>query len=227
MEIIVMFFKTPKKLRERGEKLMDELAKEMQKASAKFVEIIILWESTQCKGEPYPEKRINEVETEIIQHERTCDDIKNELITQIFSKGAFLPILTSDYYKLVRAVDHVVNRTEVAMRRLAARKEFPERIPHEFPLLANLLREVTDSLQDALKFLKEDLKKAKENADRIEEIREDARELDFIMFGRFITPDYSAKDAFFFEKVSVSIIGIIRQAEIASDFIRTMAVKYI
>ncbi|MHA1451141.1 MAG: hypothetical protein ACTSP4_17205 [Candidatus Hodarchaeales archaeon] len=209
-----MFFKTNKKLRKRGEKLQDQLAKEMQVASAKLCEAIRLWAN--YNNESGVREKLNEFSQDIIKTERECDRIKDELITQIFSKGAYLVVL----------VDSIVNRIEVSMRRLVARKDYPNRIPHEMPLLADKLQTCTDFLQDALKFIKIDLNKAANMASKIEKEREAARELDFHVFGRLVSDDYSAKDAWWHEKISVSIIGVIEKVEEAGDYIRTMTVKY-
>ena len=219
-----MLFKRDKKLWKRGEELFDQLAKELQIASAKLAKAVITW----CNYEQDPEARqkIIQLQDEIIEAERRCDDIKEELINSIFSKGAYLPQATEDRHRLVRYMDTIVNRTEVVIRRLCSKQDFPSRIPHEMPILAEKVHRCTDYLQDALKYLDKDYDKARNFASKVDVMREEARDLDFHIFGRIHSPDYTPKDAAYLYTISVSLIKVSEAAEQTSDYIQTMTVKY-
>ena len=219
-----MLFKRDKKLWARGEELFDQLAKELQVASAKLAKAVITW----CNYEQDPEARqkITQLQDEIIEAERRCDDIKEELIDSIFSKGAYLPQATEDRHRLVRYMDTIVNRTEVVIRRLCSKQDFPSRIPHEMPILAEKVQRCTDYLQDALKYLDKDYDKARNFASKVDAMREEARDLDFHIFGRIHSPDYPPKDAAYLYTISVSLVKVSEAAEQTSDYIQTMTVKY-
>lgn len=219
-----MLFKRDKKLWKRGEELFDQLAKELQIASAKLANAVIIW----CNHENDLEARskIIHLKDEIINAERRCDDIKEELIDSIFSKGAYLPQATEDRYQLVRYMDNIVNKAEVVIRRLVAKEDFPERIPHEMPILAEKVHQCTDYIQDALKYLDRDFDKSRKYAGKVETAREEARDLDFHIFGRINSPDYDAKDAAYLYKISVSLIVVAEASEQTADYIRAMTVKY-
>jgi predicted phosphate transport protein (TIGR00153 family) len=217
-------FKRDKKLWKRGEELYEQLAKELQITSAKLANAIVIWANHD--KDPDARSKILHLKDEIVKAERRCDDIKEELINSIFAKGAYLPQATEDRHRLVRYMDNIVNKTEVVIRRLCAREDFPARIPHEMPLLAEKVHQCTDYLQDALKYLDSDYEKARKYAVKVDNAREEARDLDFHIFGRINSPDYDAKDAYYCYKISVSLVVVAEAAEQTSDYIQTMTVKY-
>ena len=219
-----MLFRRDKKLMKRGEELFDQLAKELQVCSAKLASAIKIW--SDHENHPDAREKISQLKDEIIDAERRCDDIKQELIDRIFSKGAYLPQATEDRHRLVRRMDRIVNRTEVVIRRLVAKQDFPKRIPHEMPLLAEKVHRCTDYLQDALKYIDKDYDKARNYASKVDIMREEARDLDFHIFGRIHSPDYSPKDAAYLYTISVSMIKVAEAAESTADYISIMAVKY-
>ncbi|UCE12634.1 MAG: DUF47 family protein [Candidatus Heimdallarchaeota archaeon] len=208
----------------RGEELFDQLAKELQVASAKLADAIQTW--TNHENDTEARNKILQLKDEIIKAERRCDEIKEELINSIFSKGAYLPQATEDRHRLVHYMDKIVNRTEVVIRRLVAKQDFPKRIPHEMPILADKVHRCTDYLQDALKFLDKDMDKARNYATKVDAMREEARDLDFHIFGRIHSPDYTPKDAAYLYTISVSMIKVAEAAEQTADYIQTMTVKY-
>ncbi|MHA1214444.1 MAG: DUF47 domain-containing protein [Candidatus Hodarchaeales archaeon] len=219
-----MFFKRDKKLQKKGEELFTQLAKKLQISSARLAEGIKIWAN--YKDYPDARDKVLQVKNEIIEAERECDAIKEELVSNIFAKGAYLPQATEDRYRLVELMDNIVNRTEVVIRRLIAKKDFPKRIPHEMPILAEKVHQCTDYLQDALKFLDRDFEKAGEFARKVESVREEARDLDFHIFGRIHSPDYNAKDAAYLYTISVSLIKVAEASERTGEYIQTMTIKY-
>lgn len=208
----------------RGEELFNQLAKELQVASAKLAGAIKMW--TEHESIPEARSKILILKDEIIEAERRRDDIKEELVNSIFSKGAYLPQATEDRHRLVYRMDTIVNRTEVVIRRLVAKVDFPTRIPHEMAILIDKVHRCTDYLQDALKFLDKDMDKARNYATKVDVMREEARDLDFHIFGRVHSPDYTPEDAAYLYTISVSMIKVAEAAEQTADYIQTMTVKY-
>lgn len=219
-----MLFRRDKKLWKRGEELFAQLAKELQIASAKLADAVVIWANHE--QDPEARSKILHLKDDIVKAERRCDDIKEELVSDIFTKGAYLPQATEDRHRLVRYMDIIVNKTEVVIRRLVAREDFPARIPHEMPILAEKVHQCTDFLQDALKYIDSDTQKALKYAAKVDAAREEARDLDFHIFGRINSPDYDAKDAYYCYKISVSLVVVAEAAEQLSDYIQVMTVKY-
>lgn len=195
----------------------------MQLASEKLVLAIRLWINYNTEKDVW--ERLDIFVTEVIEIEESCDSIKEELIDFIFDRSTVLPTMTSDYYRLVNLIDQVVNRVEATLRKLAARKDFPQRIPREIPEIADRQYRCTSHLNEALRFLKEDRTQIMNVIDQIDVEREAARELDFHIFGRLVSPDYNSKDAFFCQAISASLFSIIEATENASNFIRAISAK--
>jgi len=123
-------------------------------------------------------------------------------------------------------MDNIVNRTEVVIRRLCAKADFPNRIPHEMPILADKVYQCTDFLQDALKNIDIDFETAGQFARKVELIREEARDLDFHIFGRIHSPDYEAKDVAYLYTIFVSLIKVAEASEQTAEYIQAMTIKY-
>ncbi|MHA2293967.1 MAG: DUF47 family protein [Candidatus Hodarchaeales archaeon] len=206
-----------------GEELVDQFSKEIQIASSKLSQAITLW--TKHITETDVLDRLYTLEKDVIDAERKCDSIKEKFIDLIFKKGTVLPAMTSEYYQLIVLLDSVVNEIENSIRKLTARKDFPQRIPHELPEIANRQSNCTKYLFEALHNLKEDRKQVSTAIDKIDEEREAARELDFHIFGRLVSADYTPKDAFFCHAISASITSIIEATKAASSFIRALSAQ--
>ncbi|UCE13515.1 MAG: DUF47 family protein [Candidatus Heimdallarchaeota archaeon] len=210
-------------LGDTGGGLMQQLSTKMQLASEKLAQAIKLWLNHDTEKDVWA--RLDVLVADVIEIEESCDSIKEELIDFIFDRSTVLPAMTSDYYRLVNLFDQVVNRTEATIRKLAARKDFPQRIPHEIPEIADRQYHCTCHLHESLQFLKEDRTQIRKVIDHIDAEREAARELDFHIFGRLVSPDYNSKDAFFCQAISASLISVIEATENASNFIRALSAK--
>lgn len=227
-----MLFRNQRKIQKQASDMLKTLAKKMQVSSAQLASAVKEFAAAEDEGKTFPESYIKEMEESIITAERECDELKGQLIDKI---AGIMPKAGEDYFVLLTKVDDIVNKVETAMRRLASRIEqrskippdklILQRIPHELPELADHVHSTTDYLQDALKVLDDDFKGALEAVEKVEKAREIARSLDFKIFGRLQSDDYSAKDAFFIEKISVSLVAVAVSAEGVANYIRMMLLK--
>ncbi|UCE11458.1 MAG: DUF47 family protein [Candidatus Thorarchaeota archaeon] len=207
-----------KKLQKRADELLLKLSKDFQAASAKLHAAAKAW----SKGDV---KVLEEIVGEIIEIEREADCLKDELVNSIFSKHAYLPQQTQDRHELVMHMDAVIDAAEEAIRLMAiGKKRKPPKLLVE---IAEKCWYCTDMLQDAIKLIFIDFDAAVELSHKIEKVREEARSLKFKLHDRlFNDPKCDPIDSSYYHHLSRRIIDVAIQAEITSDFIRALAVKY-
>ncbi|MHA1960357.1 MAG: DUF47 family protein [Candidatus Thorarchaeota archaeon] len=207
-----------KKLQKKADELLLKLSKAFQSASAKLHAAAKAW----SKGDI---ETLEEIVKEIIEIERESDDLKDELVDNIFSKHAYLPQQTQERHELVMHMDTVIDAAEEAIRLMAiGKKRKPPKLLVE---IAEKCWYCTDMLQDAIKFIFTDFDAAVELSHKIEKVREKARSLKFKLHDRlFNDPECSAIDSNYFHNLSRRIIDVAIRAEVTSDFIRALAVKY-
>ncbi len=207
-----------KKLQKQADEMLLKLSKALQSASAKLHQSAIAW----AKGD---HDTLEEIAEEIIELERESDKLKDDLITQIFSKHAYLPQQTEERYSLVNHLDSIIDAAEEAVRLMEIGKH--KRPPKAIAKMAKKCWECTDLLQDVVKFLFTDFEAAIEMAKKVEKVREEARDLKFELHKRlFNDPECSPVDVAYFHSISRRIIEVAIQAEITADFIRVLAVRY-
>ena len=207
-----------KKLQKQADECLIQLSKNLQSASAKLHVAAELWEEREFE-------KLEELKDEIIELERKSDKIKNKLVDNIYSKGAYLPQQTEERFNLVMCMDAVLDAAEEAVRILAL--SHPEKPPKEIHELAEKCWICTDVLQDAIKYLFKDFEKAFELSRKVDSIREEARDIKFKIFDKLFNEyDYTAKEILQFRFISERIALVAIKAEIVGDFIRTLAVRY-
>jgi predicted phosphate transport protein (TIGR00153 family) len=207
-----------KKLQKQADECLLQLSKNLQSASAKLHVAAELWEDRDFE-------KLEELKDEIIELERKSDKIKDKLVDNIYSKRAYLPQQTEERFQLVMHMDAVLDAAEEAVRILAL--SHPERPPEEIDELTEKCWNCTDYLQDAIKYLFKDFEKAAELSRKVDETREEARDIKFRLFDKLFNEyDYKAKEILQFRIISERISQVAIKAEIAGDFIRTLAVRY-
>jgi predicted phosphate transport protein (TIGR00153 family) len=207
-----------KKLQKKAEECLLQLSKNLQSASAKLHVAAELWEERDFE-------KVEELKDEIIELERESDKIKDKLVDNIYSKGAYLPQQTEERFNLVMHMDAVLDAAEEAVRILAL--SHPERPPEEVEELAEKCWICTDTLQDAIKYLFKDFEKAFDLSRKVDKVREEARDIKFKFFDKLFNEyDYTAKEILQFRIISERMSWVAIKAEITGDFIRALAVRY-
>ncbi|TXT53859.1 MAG: hypothetical protein BAJATHORv1_110051 [Candidatus Thorarchaeota archaeon] len=207
-----------KELRKQADDLMLKISKALQAASAK------LHQSAQAWFEGDLDLLLAR-EEEIITIERSADEMKDELVESIFSQHAYLPQQTQERHKLVEMMDDIVDAAEEAVRMMAiGRKSKP---PEELVQITEKCWNSTDLLQDAVKFLFKDFSKSVEFCHRVEDVREEARDIQFDLMGQLLTEkEYPPSELLLFHGMSHRILLVAERTEATADYIRALATKY-
>jgi predicted phosphate transport protein (TIGR00153 family) len=207
-----------KDLQKQADELLLRLGKALQSASAKLHVCADDWADGKTK-------HLDDLESEIIKLEREADEVKDELFEKIFSKRAYLPQQTQERHELVVRMDSVIDAAEEAVRMMLIGRKYKP--PPEIHKIAEKGWKCTDLLQDAVKYLFKDFKKAAEYTLKLDKIREEARDLQFTLLERlFNEDDFTPKEVSLFRAISERILRVPIRAEETGDFIRTLAVKY-
>ncbi|MFX0106912.1 MAG: DUF47 domain-containing protein [Candidatus Hodarchaeota archaeon] len=207
-----------KNLQKQADELLLQLSKALQSASAKLHVCADDWVDGKMKN-------LDDLESEIITLEREADKIKDNLFGKIFSKRAYLPQQTQERHELVVHMDSVIDAAEEAVRMmLVGRKYKPPKEIHE---IAKKGWVCTDYLQDAVKYLFTDFKKAIEYTLKVDKVREEARDIQFKLLEKlFNEAEFSPKEVSLYRAISDRILRVAIESEETGDFIRTLAVKY-
>jgi len=207
-----------KDLQEKADDLIVRMSKGMQSASAKLCVATKAW----VEGEGH---KLKELQDEVIHIEREMDLVKDDLVENVLSKGAFLPQATIERHTLAIALDKVMDAAEDAIRVIANGEHIKP--PEEVRELGRKVWMCTDLLQDSVKYLFKDFEKAVETTRSLDTIREEARDVLFELLGKlYKNPDYRANELLLFQTASERVVLVAQKAEDASDYIRELAVKY-
>ena len=151
--------------------------------------------------------------------------MKDELFEKIFSKRAYLPQQTQERHELVNRMDSVIDAAEEAVRMMLIGRNYKP--PEEINKITEKGWQCTDLLQDAVKYLFTDFKKAIEYTLKVDKVREEARDIKFALLERlFNEKEFSPKEVSLFRAISERILRVAIRAEETGDFIRTLAMKY-
>ncbi len=207
-----------KKLQERADKLLIEITKGIQSASAKLRVAAERW------VDGYYDI-IFEIREEIIEIERNIDQVKEDLVENILTKHAYLPQHTQERHLLVNNLDEIIDACEDAIRVIALGKGMHP--PKEIAKIAEKCWICTDLLQDAVKYLFKDFKKSVKKTRELDKVREEARDIQFELLGKlFRKDDYKPNEIVMYKTISERILQVAIRAELTADFIRELAVKY-
>lgn len=207
-----------KDLQKRADDLLIQLSKGVQSASAKLCVAAREWKAGNLSV-------VREIEEEIIELERKMDEIGEDIVENILTKSAFLPQAALERHTLVKALDDVVDAAENAIRVMAMGKAMKP--PNEIREIGKKVWICTDLLQDAIKYLYTDFKSAIEMSRKLDNEREETRNIQFALLGKLLSsPDYRPNEIIFFKSLSERMVDVAQKAEDASDYIRELAVKY-
>lgn len=218
MSFSKIFGSGDKKLQKRAEELLLTLGKNLQSASAKLHAATKAW----SEGD---DDTLEEIVEEIIEIERDSDRIKEELIDEIIAKHAYLPQQSEERHNLIILMDSIIDAAEEAIRLMEiGKKKKPPKLLLE---IAEKCWECTDFLQDAIKYLFSDFEKSIKLGRKIENVREEARDIKFKLHKRLFTDSKCEPvDVHYFHSLSRRIIMVAIQAEVTADYIRSLAIKY-
>jgi predicted phosphate transport protein (TIGR00153 family) len=207
-----------KKLQERANKILLDLSKGLQSASAKLCVAATEWREGNIKV-------LEEIREEIITLEREMDNKKEELIEQILCHRAFLPQQSEERHHLATLLDSIIDTAEHAVRVMYTGRRFKP--PKILEKLAKKVWTCTDNLQDAVKYLYSNFSKSVEVTREVDKLREDARDYEFELLEEVFNNDkYSAAEIQLFVEAAHWITKVAVQAEVTGDYLRELAVRY-
>lgn len=207
-----------KDLQKKADELLLELSKGLQSASAKLCVATDDWEDGNVNV-------LKELEHEIIKLERDMDAIKEELVENVLTKSAFMPQASLERHTLAKDLDKVIDAAEDAIRIIIMGHKMKP--PKEIRKIGKKIWKCTDLLQDAVKYLYDDFKKAIELTRELDMKREEARDVQFELLGKlYSNPDFHPNEIVFFQTVSERMVLVAQRSEDAGDYIRELAVKY-
>ncbi|MHA2233413.1 MAG: DUF47 domain-containing protein [Candidatus Hodarchaeales archaeon] len=211
---------TNKKLQKRGREIFDKLVKQMQVNSAMLKDLIAAW----AQGD---QAQVDKLTKQIIEGERESDIFKDELIESVLAKRAFLPYTTEDRYTLINMIDNIVGATEDAARLIIVQIIPSKEIPSTLPSMAEKTWICTDKLQDSIKYLYKDFRKAAKLGQEVEDIREEARDLYYESLEAILgEAGRSPLVAIYLQNVAVAILEVALRAEVTADFVQKLAVVH-
>ena len=214
-EFLVLEIRSSKK---RADEILLKMSKSLQSASAKLCVSAREW----VKGDY---KILKTLEMEIIEIERETDLLKEDLIENILTQHAYMPQASEERHTLVNFMDNIIDAAENAVRVINLGEGIKP--PPEIAELAKKCWKCTDLLQDAVKYLFKDFKKCIEMTRQLDVVREQARDVQFELLGKlFQKSNFSANDLLLFHLASEQILNVALKAELTSDYIRELAVKY-
>ncbi len=207
-----------KDLQKKADELLIQLSKGLQSASAKLCVATEVWEEGKTEV-------LDELQEEIIELEREMDGIKEDLVENILTKSAFMPQQSLERHTLVKSLDKVIDATENAIRVMVMGSKMKP--PSEIRNIGKKVWKCTDLLQDAIKYLFKDFKKSVEATRKLDRVREEARDIQFVLLGKlYNNSDFRPNEIVLFQTVSERMVIVAQKAEDAGDYIRELAVKY-
>jgi len=207
-----------KELQEKADEIILDLSKALQSASAKLCVASKSWGYGDIET-------MLEIRHEIIVIERDCDQMRDRLVENIFSKRAYLPQQTQERHTLTNLMDSIVDAAEEAIRIMTICTDIKP--PSEIREIAEKCWKCTDILQDAIKSLFEDFEKSVEYSHEVSKVREKARDIKFEFLGHLLSEmERDPTDLQYLRLVAGAVLEVAITAEECADFIRALAVKY-
>lgn len=164
---------------------------------------------------------------EVISFEKNADTIRREMEKTLY-EGVLIPFGREDKHELMETIDDIADRSELVVRLLKSEKiESPQKLRRTIKSLADLIEECTEKLAHSVRLLKSDLNKAVEAARKVELMRENVRECEFLLIERLFSESKNNTFNMLLVKEIISLMGqVADKAEEASDRVIALAVKY-
>lgn len=208
-----------KKLRVKGEELIAKHGKLVQKAGAKFHDLIVALEKKDYDT-------VNKCADEIDQLETDADKMKDELTESIFAKGAYLPHDTELRHNLISLTDGVINQLDLTAEMIILKTDLQSDIPDGFLEMAEKSHECTDLLQDALKFLFTDYEEARKVVHQLEIARSATKDNYYKILKMLFSSATMTGESLFYYEAAYSLLDSVIKAERVGDYIKALTFKF-
>ena len=204
-----------KKGQKKGTELFLNLVELTEEAFEKFEEAVKVW-----RNEDY--ERGYELRDEIIKMEREADEIKDVFFETIFIKKSYLPQITEERYNMMLNADQVMDRIERAVRILCLKKIDQSYFPPEFDQILDKTDKVMELFVKANEYFFENYEKAAKAARKLEAVRDEVRDLYFIIQGKCVNDELPRGT----ERVLNVTTRISITAEEGIDYLKVLMAKH-
>ena len=204
-----------KKGQKKGTELFLNLVELTEEAFEKFEEAVKVW-----RNEDY--ERGYELRDEIIKMEREADEIKDVFFETIFIKKSYLPQITEERYNMMLNADQVMDRIERAVRVLCLKKIDSSYFPPEFDQILDKTDKVMELFVKANEYFFENYEKAAKAARKLEAVRDEVRDLYFIIQGKCVNDELPRGT----ERVLNVTTRISITAEEGIDYLKVLMAKH-
>ena len=204
-----------KKGQKKGTELFLNLVELTEEAFEKFEEAVKVW-----RNEDY--ERGYELRDEIIKMEREADEIKDVFFETIFIKKSYLPQITEERYNMMLNADQVMDRIERAVRILCLKKIDSSYFPPEFDQILDKTDKVMELFVKANEYFFENYEKAAKAARKLEAVRDEVRDLYFIIQGKCVNDELPRGT----ERVLNVTTRISITAEEGIDYLKVLMAKH-
>ncbi len=204
-----------KKGQKKGTELFLTLVELTEEAFEKFEEAVKVW-----RNEDY--ERGYELRDEIIKMEREADEIKDVFFETIFIRKSYLPQITEERYNMMLNADQVMDRIERAVRVLCLKKIDHSYFPPEFDQILDKTDKVMELFVKANEYFFENYEKAAKAARKLEVVRDEVRDLYFIIQGKCVNDELPRGT----ERVLNVTTRISITAEEGIDYLKVLMAKH-
>jgi predicted phosphate transport protein (TIGR00153 family) len=201
--------------KKKGTKLFLKLVKSIEVAYSIYVEAIEAWRKGKYdKG--------YELCQSIIKLEREADTVKDVFFERIFRKKAYLPQITEERHHLMINADHLLDNIERATRVLCLKKLDESYFPPEFDEILIKTKKVIKLYVEAHEEFFDDFEEASKKARKLEKVRDEVRDLYYIILGKVLNDEYQRGTA----RLLNATTRISIQAEESIDYLKVLIAKH-
>ena len=204
-----------KDIHKKGTKLFLKLVKSIEKAYDLYLKAVKAYrEGDYDKGDS--------IRDEIIRLEREADTVKDVFFESIFRKKAYLPQITEERHKMMQNADHMLDNIERAARVLCLKRIDESYFPPEFDKILKKTEDVVELYVEAHEEFFDDYEKAAKKARKLENIRDEVRDLYYKILGKVLNDEYPRGT----RRLLNATTRISIQAEEAIDYLKVLIAKH-
>lgn len=169
---------------------------------------------------------IKEQVEKIKRKEMAADKIIDKISRGLYS-GRFLPFSSEDWFELIHQIDKQADLSERIGRLMTIKKiRIPKNIRMEVMLLSEKVMHISKAVNKSVSLLSVDLDDAKESVKNIAGMRENVREMEYVIFNMVFSSKMKANDVILLKEIIYYLAQIANVGETIGNRIKAMAVKY-
>ncbi|MFX1507192.1 MAG: DUF47 family protein [Promethearchaeota archaeon] len=204
-----------KDIHKKGTELFIKLVESIEEAYDKFEKALKAW-----RGGDF--ERGFALRDEIIKLERDADQVKDIFFETIFRKKTYLPQITEERYTMMLNADRLLDRIERAVRIICIKKIDASYFPPELDRIIDLTEDVIEDFVEANKLFFEDFEKASKLSRKVEEKRDEVRDLFYIISEKIVNDELPRGTS----RILNATTRISIEAEQGTDYLKVLIAKH-